>query len=126
MKLLLDSHALYWFLRGDKRLSAPARRAIENARNELFASAISGYELTFKAVQGGLDPMFLSGLEEYTQRGQIRVLPVTMEHAVAAAELPGPHSDSWDRILMAQARIEQLIVVTRDRAFSDYGFRTLW
>jgi PIN domain nuclease of toxin-antitoxin system len=124
--LLLDSHALYWFLRGDKRLSAPARRAIENARNELFASAISGYELTFKAVAGGLDPAFLSGLEEFAQRGHVRILPITLEHAVLGAELPGPHSDPWDRILMAQARIEQLIMVTRDRAFSDYGFRTLW
>jgi PIN domain nuclease of toxin-antitoxin system len=124
--LLLDSHALYWFLRGDRKLSGPAKRAIENGRNELFASAVTGYELTLKAVQGGLDPAFLAGLEDYARRGQIRILPVTMEHAVVAAELPGPHGDPWDRILMAQARIERLIVVTRDKAFSNYGFRVLW
>jgi PIN domain nuclease of toxin-antitoxin system len=125
VRLLLDTHALIWFLGNDKRIPAKPRRAIEDAGNEAFASAASGYEIAHKCFYGKLDPTIVRELETMTRRSRIEVLPVTLGHAIEAGELAGMHKDPWDRVLMAQARLENLVVVTRDGVFEEYGLRTL-
>lgn len=126
MKLLLDTHAVYWFLTGHERLSARARKAIADPGNDAFASAASAYELSLKARRGRLDAVVVEEFGAMLRAARLAVLPVTIEHALEAGRLPEPHRDPWDRILMAQARIEAASVVTIDGVFAGYGVPTLW
>lgn len=126
MRLLLDTHALIWFLSEDRRFPAEPRHAIEDARNTVFASAVSGYEIAHKCLYGRLDALIVQELQIMTRRTHIEELPVTMDHMIAAGELGGLHKDPWDRVLMAQAKVENLTVVTRDGVFEEYGLKTLW
>lgn len=125
MRLLLDTHALLWWLSDDLRLSRPARSAIADPANQLIASAAVGYEIAYKQNLGRL-PALPEMLPERLRREGIGTLPITLDHAIAAAALPGPHRDPWDRIMMAQALAEDCRVVTVDRIFSDYGVPILW
>jgi PIN domain nuclease of toxin-antitoxin system len=126
LRLLLDTHALLWWLVDSPSLSPRARDAISDPDNEVWASAVSGYELANKQRLGKLKPPLTEELILMVRRAGLPVLPVTLEHAVAAASMPGPHRDPWDRLLMAQARLDHLTVVTVDPAFPDYGVATLW
>jgi PIN domain nuclease of toxin-antitoxin system len=126
LRLLLDTHALLWWLVDAPPLSMPARDAIADPDNEVWASSVSGYELANKQRLGKLKPPLAEELIPMLRRAGLPVLPVTLEHAVAAASMPGPHRDPWDRLLMAQARLDRLTVVTVDPAFADYGVATLW
>jgi len=125
VRLLLDTHALLWWVMDDPRLSRIARTAIGEPENELFASAAAAYEIVYKQGLGRLRPL-PDSLSRQLQREGISVLPISLEHALAAAALPRPHRDPWDRIMMAQALAENLIVVTIDRVFGDYGVSVLW
>jgi PIN domain nuclease of toxin-antitoxin system len=107
-------------------LSHKARRAVENPGNTVFASAVSGYELAYKRMRGLLDFEIVDELAEFLHRARLVEMPATMTHIIAAAELPGLHRDPWDRILVAQARIESLTIVTIDPMFESYGVKTLW
>jgi PIN domain nuclease of toxin-antitoxin system len=106
-------------------LSAGAQSAIASAQNELFVSACVGYELRYKQNLGRLAPLPQS-LPRSLQHDGIAELAVTLDHALAAAALPGPHRDPWDRIMMAQATAEGLTVVTVDPVFTSYGVPVLW
>ena len=125
MRLLLDTHALLWWLTDDPRLSYSAEAAISDAENDVFVSACIGYEIAYKQRLGRLPP-FPENLSGRLRREKMTVLPVTLEHSLAAAALPRPHRDPWDRIMMAQALAENCRVVTIDRVFSDYGVPVLW
>ena len=125
MRLLLDTHAVLWWFMDDPHLSAPARTAIVSSDNEIFVSACVGYEILYKQRLGRLRPL-PDSLPRQIQRDGMAVLPISLDHALAAAVLPGPHRDPWDRIMMAQAQIEGLTVVTVDPAFGDYGVPVLW
>jgi PIN domain nuclease of toxin-antitoxin system len=125
VRLLLDTHALLWWLIDDPQLSAAARAAIADLENYVFVSACTGYEIAFKQRLGRL-PIFPESLLDRARRERIGTLPISLEHAVAAASLPGPHRDPWDRIMMAQAVAEECRMVTIDRVFSDYGIPVLW
>lgn len=125
MKLLLDTHTVIWWLSDDPRLPLPARTVIADRANQLLVSAAVGYETVYKQSQGRLPPSPES-LPLSLRREGVDLLPITLEHAVAAAQLPGPHRDPWDRIMIAQAMLEQLRVVTVDKVFSDYGVPVIW
>lgn len=120
MKLLLDSHAFLWWLAEDPKLSAEARQAIADPASIVHVSAATIWELSIKAVLGKLD---LDGadLVEEIQGNDFVELPMTARHSAAAATLPRHHEDPFDRMLIAQAQIEGLTIVTRDLAFRDYG-----
>lgn len=126
MRLLLDTHALLWFLSGHRRLSHKARRAAENPANTVYMSAVSGYELAYKRMRGLLDFAIIDELSEYVRNARLTELHVTLAHTVTAGELPWVHRDPWDRVLVAQARIESLTIVTADPQFEAYGVKTLW
>ena len=123
---MLDSHTLLWWLKDSPRLSVRARGAIADRRNEPWASAVTGYELVNKQRLGKLQPPLVDELLPMMRRAGLPMLAVSFEHAVTAAGLPGPHRDPWDRLLMAQARLGQLVVVTTDPIFASYGIVTLW
>jgi PIN domain nuclease of toxin-antitoxin system len=125
VRLLLDTHAILWWVTDDPRLSRIAKAAISEPENELFASAAAAYEIVYKQGLGRLHPL-PDNLSRQLQREGIVVLPISLDHAVTAASLPGPHRDPWDRIMMAQAQAEGLTVITVDRVFSQYGVPVLW
>jgi PIN domain nuclease of toxin-antitoxin system len=125
VRLLLDTHAVLWWVMDDPRLSRPARAAISEPENELFASAATAYEIVYKQGRGRLHPL-PDSLSRQLQREGIVALPITLDHALAAAALPGPHRDPWDRIMIAQAQSEDLTIVTVDSAFRDYAVPVLW
>jgi len=120
MKLLLDSHAFLWWLAEDRRLSAGARQAVADPASTVHVSAATVWELSIKASLGKLD---LDGadLVEEIEGNDFVELPMTARHSLAAAALPRHHEDPFDRMLIAQARIEGLTIVTRDPAFRAYG-----
>ena len=109
----------------DPRLSRAAGAVLDDTANELFISAVAAYEIAYKQAAGRLAPL-PEGLPRRLQRAGVAVIALSLDHALAAAGLPGPHRDPWDRIMMAQALAEGLQVVTIDRVFSDYGVPVIW
>ena len=127
MKLLVDTHAFLWFLAGDPRLSAEARRAIEDADGQWCLSAASVWEMSIKSSLGRLAlpapaDEFIAG----KVRQGLRVLSVDWPHAAAVERLPFHHRDPFDRLVVAQALSEHLAVVTRDAVFGKYGVHLVW
>jgi PIN domain nuclease of toxin-antitoxin system len=118
VRLLLDTHVLLWWATGAS-LSKPATEAIAAPENEVFVSAASIWEAEIKSAAGRLE-IGLDLAAKSVERG-VTELPIRFEHAVGAARLPPHHSDPFDRMLAAQARLEGLTLVTRDPAFGPYG-----
>ena len=122
-RLLLDTHALIWGLSDVAELADGARARIADPRNEIFVSAITGWEIAVKRAKGKITaPRNLAALVE--ERGFIH-LPLTFHHAEQAGDLPMHHRDPFDRFLIAQAQAEGLVIVTRDARIPIYGVRTL-
>lgn len=127
MRLLLDTHALLWWLAGDKHLSPAARRAIGDADNTVLVSAASAWEIATKHRLGKLDASSLVGqLGAILASQRFEALEVTIDHAERAGMLPGEHRDPFDRMLAAQAQAEKLVVVSNDEVFERYGVAREW
>lgn len=127
MQLLLDTHALLWWLAGDRRLSAKGRRAIENDDNTVLVSAASAWEISTKHRLGKLDAAAIVGrLGALLTSQGFEPLDITVNHAERAGALPGEHRDPFDRMLAAQAQAENLTLVSNDAAFHSYGVTLLW
>lgn len=118
MRLLLDTHVLLWALQGSGRLSKSLRAEIVDPGNEVFVSAVSPWEIEIKRAVGRLrapDDMLAE-----IRRARFLPLPITLEHGVAAGTLPLHHRDPFDRLLIGQAQVEGLTVVTHDSDFGRY------
>lgn len=126
MNLLLDTHVLIWWMQGSERIGDHAKAALFDAGAQVWLSAASVWEMAIKSALGKLD--LGVPLEEavpmLTRRGG-RCLPVSIRHALEVAALPMHHGDPFDRILIAQARVEGLTLVTADAALSEYDVRIL-
>jgi PIN domain nuclease of toxin-antitoxin system len=123
VKLLLDTHAAVWWLSADSRLSEHAREAIGRAGADSGVSVASVWEASIKRAAGRLrGPELVSAV---TAAG-FPFLRIDQHHAKLAGELPLLHRDPFDRMLVAQAMIEQLVIVTADRDIPAYGVSTLW
>ena len=125
MRLLLDSHAVYWWMAGSERLSRTARELILDTDNELMVSAVSIYEIELKAKRGRVD-LPPQELRAALRRNAVRDLDVTHEHAEYAACLDWDHRDPWDRLLAAQARLESCALVSTDEVFDGIGVDRHW
>ncbi|RMD62501.1 type II toxin-antitoxin system VapC family toxin [Candidatus Parcubacteria bacterium] len=125
MNLLLDTHALLWWLADDERLSERAREVIANPANLVFVSAVSGWEISIKHALGRLEIDFPLLRNEVENNG-FEQLNITFEHGLAAGALPPHHRDPFDRMLVAQARCEGLILVSSDRCIAAYDVETVW
>lgn len=128
MRLLLDTHALLWWLAGDAQLSLAAREAIGHPAHEVFVSAASAWEVATKHRLGklpGAGPLVVDFAREVRRQG-FQPLPITLEHGQVAGQLPGPHRDPFDRMLVAQAREEKLAVVSNDAALGAFGIPLVW
>jgi PIN domain nuclease of toxin-antitoxin system len=128
VRLLLDTHAFLWWLAGDNLLSMTARAAITDEANEIFVSAASAWEMTTKHRIGklpSLDPI-AADLEAVIVGQGFQALPISLRHGQVAGALPGPHRDPFDRMLIAQAMLDDLILVSNEEPFDVYGVRRLW
>ncbi|HHU10970.1 MAG TPA: type II toxin-antitoxin system VapC family toxin [Intrasporangiaceae bacterium] len=118
MRLLLDTHVVLWQLSGERELSAAATQAITSA-DDLLMSVVSYAEIGVKGAVGKLEVP--ADLEAQIAAAGVRQLPLSPAHGLAVADLPVHHRDPFDRLIIAQALIEQLTVVTADQRFHDYG-----
>lgn len=128
MRLLLDTHALLWWLTDDPRLPEPVRAEIANPDNAVFASAASAWEIATKQRIGKLPgvPDAASRYAELVAADGFQHLPISHAHALRAGSWPAPHRDPFDRMLAAQSEREGLPLVTRDPAFELFGIETFW
>jgi PIN domain nuclease of toxin-antitoxin system len=128
MKLLIDSHALIWYVDQDHLLSPAAHAAITDPTNDLLLSSGSVWEIAIKV---GLKKLTLSQpyriwIEKAMADLGLEILPITIEYAEAQAFLPNHHKDPFDRLLVAQARVEGLPIVSADVNFDSYGITRIW
>jgi PIN domain nuclease of toxin-antitoxin system len=123
LKLLLDTHAVLWWQSDSRRLKPAARKAIATA-DIVWVSSATACEVAIKLSQGRLrvnEPLQVTvGIDDFME------LPLTIRHADMLQRLAFHHSDPFDRMLIAQARVEGAIIVTHDRAFEPYGVPVIW
>ena len=124
MKLLLDTKVLLWWLTDSERLTPRWRRLIGEPRHAVFVSAVSVVEIGLKTSSGKLPPL-PEPIPEVLVTARFQELALTARHAQAVADLPWHHRDPFDRMLIAQALVEDLPVLTSDRIFETYGVRIL-
>lgn len=127
-RLLLDTHTLWWWFRDDPRLSRHAHAAIGHAEAFVVVSAASAWEIATKVRIGKLpDPHGLTeSLPVHLASQGFVELPITVEHSLRAGHLPGRHKDPFDRILIAQAQVEGLTLVSNEAMFDSYDIVRLW
>lgn len=120
---LLDTHALLWWLSDPAKLSTEARDAIADGAHAVYMSTAAAWEMAIKKALGRLE--FPGNLEEVLRKDHIETLPITLAHALAVADLPTLHQDPFDRMQIAQARLENLTLITRDAKIAEYDVKTL-
>ena len=125
MRLLLDTHALLWWVDGGGNLSAAQKRAIGRSGNQVFVSVASAWEMAIKASLGKLRLASPVGdyIARHLQANRFQLLDVTLVHAARVEALPYHHRDPFDRLLIAQAKEENLAIISKDRLFARYGVR---
>jgi len=122
MKLLLDTHIFIWALGEPKKIAAGAQRFILNSRNDVYVSAVSLLEIAIKRGGSRRGPPFSA--DEAWQLGQqagYRYLDIRPEHTIAVEDLPQIHGDPYDRLMVAQAKLEGMRLLTQDEILAGYG-----
>lgn len=128
MNLLLDAHTLLWYFSGDSNLSANALTVLEDDQNSKRVSAATLWEIAIKVGLGKiqLGQPFERVFPPLLERNRIDLLGITASHLSRLLTLPGIHKDPFDRLLVAQASVESLTIVTRDAEIAKYAVPTLW
>jgi PIN domain nuclease of toxin-antitoxin system len=128
LDLLLDTHAFLWWIAGDAALSPAACSAIGDTANRIFVSAASAWEIATKVRIGklpGAAAIAVNIAGVVADQGFV-TLPIGFAHGQAAGALPGPHKDPFDRMLIAQAMLDAMVLVSNEQPFDIYGVRRLW
>lgn len=123
MRILLDSHTLLWWMDDPNKIHPSARAEISNPKNEVFASAVSIWEIGLKRSKGKL--LIPENFADFLPQNGIQTLPFTAAHAQASISLPTIHGDPFDRALIAQCKLESLTFATRDSIMSHYNISLL-
>jgi len=127
MNLLLDTHALIWFINGDNQLPEKSIKLIKNLDNKCFVSIVSIWEIAIKLSLGKLD--LHGGFDEISRilrRYEIELLPITFEHIQTLMSLDYHHRDPFYRIIISQGFVENLSIVTKDENFPKYNIKIVW
>ena len=124
MRLLLDTHALIWALANPDRLSPQAAEAIRAETNDVFVSIVSPWEIAIKKSLGKLRAP--DDLQVQLNEKGFELLQVSLRHTESLESLPRHHGDPFDRMLIAQARVEGLPIVTADPSFAGYDVTVVW
>jgi PIN domain nuclease of toxin-antitoxin system len=128
VKVLIDAHVFIWWVLDMPELSDRCRSVLGDGDNEILLSVASAYEIAYKAEHGRLT---LPGAPSDYVRSRLAAnafgtLPIELEHVLRAAKLPPVHGDPYDRMLVAQAQLEGIPILTADRAVSRYDVETIW
>ena len=128
MHLLLDTHALIWWMTENPSLPESVRRLLVDKRNTVVVSAASAWEMATKVRLGRLPASsdITRNFEEYLTQAGFESLAVSAAHGIRAGLLPGPQRDPFDRMLIAQAQAENLTMVSNEVVFDSYGIRRAW
>jgi PIN domain nuclease of toxin-antitoxin system len=128
MKILLDTHAFLWFVDDNPRLSQPARVLIESEDSEPFLSVASLWEIAIKISLGKLtlNQSYEVFIPHHMALNGIGILHISIEHTAAVTTLPFHHRDPFDRLLVAQSKIENVTLISADPAFDAYGVKRVW
>jgi PIN domain nuclease of toxin-antitoxin system len=128
MRLLLDTHTFIWWDSEPAKLSAQALALCQDRQNSLLLSVASVWEMQIKFQLGKLKlTLPLSELiENQQQTNHIEILPILLPHVLAVQHLPAHHKDPFDRLLIAQANVEDVIIVSNDPMFPKYTNKVLW
>ena len=128
MRLLIDTHALIWFCEGNPYLSTAARTAMEDGGNERLISHATPWEMAIKLALGKLvlQPDYSTIFPGVLDANGFAMLPSTFEHYRALIVLPRHHGDPFDRLIIAQAKVEGLTIVSDDSSITAYGVPILW
>jgi PIN domain nuclease of toxin-antitoxin system len=121
--ILLDTHAFLWWNADDPKLGTAARAAISDLHTTVFVSAATAWEIALKRAKGKLDAA--GDVADWIEQNAFRALSIEVAHAVASADLRPHHRDPFDRLLVAQARLEELTLVTADPQIRRYDVATL-
>ncbi len=128
MKALLDTHAFLWWNMDDAQLSARAKEIIRDGHNEIYFSAASSWEIAIKTAKGRLTLPEQPGayISKRLKLHHFHPLPIQISHTVQVFELPRHHEDPFDRLLIAQAQLENLPILTLDPEIKKYQVETIW
>jgi PIN domain nuclease of toxin-antitoxin system len=127
MNYLLDTHTLNWFINGDKQLTVKAKELIQNIKNKCFVSIASIWEIAIKVSLGKLD--INKGFDELSRlitKYEFEILPISFEHIRELLDLEFYHRDPFDRIILSQAKIEKIPVISCDKIFKLYPINLIW
>jgi PIN domain nuclease of toxin-antitoxin system len=128
LKILLDTHAFLWFVLGDSRLSPQARLVVEDASNEVLISPASYWEIAIKISIGkyrlhdSYETFWRKGMDD----NSFDVLPIELSHTTRLLSMPHTHRDPFDRLLVAQAIVEGIPLISSDPIFDSYGINRIW
>jgi PIN domain nuclease of toxin-antitoxin system len=128
MKYLLDTVVWIWSIASSERISREAREILENGEEEIYLSSVSSWEISIKVRTGKLsfpEPP-LGHISRFMARQNLRPLSITHAHAQKVYDLPNHHNDPFDRMLIAQALVEDMAILTADRWFSKYPVQVVW
>ncbi len=128
MRLLFDTHTFLWWDSEPEKLSARALELLRDRDNTLFFSVVSAWEIQIKLQLGKIRielplPDIIEGQQ---QANHVETIPVTLEHVLKLSEIPPHHKDPFDRLLIVQAIAEDLTIISKDPAFSDYPVKLIW
>lgn len=127
MNLLIDTHALLWWLGAPQRVTETARDVLQNAEDRVYVSAAVGWEIAIKVNLGKLDALeVVSNLPRILFERGFHRLAISMDHALRAGMLPRHHGDPFDRLLIAQAQALNCPIVSADTVLDSYGVRRIW
>lgn len=128
MRLLLDTHTFLWFVLGDSRCSQTARKLIEDEANEKWLSPASHWELAIKISMGKytLPIPFKEFIQRAATNNGFLFLPIEPSHTALLTTMPYHHRDPFDRLMIAQATVEQMQLLSADTAFDAYSITRLW
>ena len=128
MRFLLDTHTLIWWLNEDSALPVSARRLIASRNNTVMVSAVSAWEIATKMRLGRLEAAveLVRDFSAYLAQERFESLSISTEHGIRAGSLPGTHKDPFDRMLVAQAQLENLAIISNDVLLDGYGVTRVW
>ena len=128
MRLLIESHTLIWYVDQNQQLSSASHAAMSDSANDLLLSAGSIWEIAIKIGLGKLvlTQPYLAWMTQALSDLDITVLPITVEYSDAQASLPRHHTDPFDRLIVAQALVEKVSIVSADAMMDAYGVTHLW
>jgi len=128
MRLLLDTHSFLWFLLDDPKLSQTAKDSIADSDNDIEISPASYWEIAIKISlkKYSLPEPYEQFMERELATNQFRILPIEPKHTAALTSLPFHHRDPFDRLIIAQAMVEQIPIISGDEAFAAYPVTRIW